>query len=318
MHIAVLIPCYNEGLTINKVVNDFRKILPQATIYVYNNNSTDNTEQEAVNAGAIVRKETEQGKGIVVLRMFRDIDADYYLMVDGDDTYPAESALEMIDTIIKEDADMVIGDRLSNKTYLNENKRPFHNFGNLLVKKLINRFFNSKLSDIFSGYRLFSRRFVKNYSSMISGFELETDLSVYCLNYGFKIREVQVQYRDRPIGSVSKLNTIKDGYKVVRLFFNLYRLYKPLSFFSFISFILLIIGFALGILPIMDYIEYSYVYRVPTAIAEVSITIIAVLLFTCGLILDNISKFDKKNFKHTLLNYDENQKNKRSKTVDYP
>ncbi len=318
MHIAVLIPCYNEGLTINKVVNDFRKILPQATIYVYNNNSTDNTEQEAVNAGAIVRKETEQGKGIVVLRMFRDIDADYYLMVDGDDTYPAESALEMIDTIIKEDADMVIGDRLSNKTYLNENKRPFHNFGNLLVKKLINRFFNSKLSDIFSGYRLFSRRFVKNYSSMISGFELETDLSVYCLNYGFKIREVQVQYRDRPIGSVSKLNTIKDGYKVVRLFFNLYRLYKPLSFFSFISFILLIIGFALGILPIMDYIEYSYVYRVPTAIAAVSITIIAVLLFTCGLILDNISKFDKKNFKHTLLNYDENQKNKRSKTVDYP
>lgn len=318
MHIAVLIPCYNEGLTINKVVNDFRKILPQATIYVYNNNSTDNTEQEAVNAGAIVRKETEQGKGIVVLRMFRDIDADYYLMVDGDDTYPAENALEMIDTIIKEDADMVIGDRLSNKTYLNENKRPFHNFGNLLVKKLINRFFNSKLSDIFSGYRLFSRRFVKNYSSMISGFELETDLSVYCLNYGFKIREVQVQYRDRPIGSVSKLNTIKDGYKVVRLFFNLYRLYKPLSFFSFISFILLIIGFALGILPIMDYIEYSYVYRVPTAIAAVSITIIAVLLFTCGLILDNISKFDKKNFKHTLLNYDENQKNKRSKTVDYP
>lgn len=318
MHIAVLIPCYNEGLTINKVVNDFRKILPQATIYVYNNNSTDNTEQEAVNAGAIVRKETEQGKGIVVLRMFRDIDADYYLMVDGDDTYPAESALEMIDTIIKEDADMVIGDRLSNKTYLNENKRPFHNFGNLLVKKLINRFFNSKLSDIFSGYRLFSRRFVKNYSSMISGFELETDLSVYCLNYGFKIREVQVQYRDRPIGSVSKLNTIKDGYKVVRLFFNLYRLYKPLSFFSFISFILLIIGFALGILPIMDYIEYSYVYRVPTAIAAVSITIIAVLLFTCGLILDNISKFDKKNFKHTLLNYDENQKNKSSKTVDYP
>lgn len=318
MHIAVLIPCYNEGLTINKVVNDFRKILPQATIYVYNNNSTDNTEQEAVNSGAIVRKETEQGKGIVVLRMFRDIDADYYLMVDGDDTYPAESALEMIDTIIKEDADMVIGDRLSNKTYLNENKRPFHNFGNLLVKKLINRFFNSKLSDIFSGYRLFSRRFVKNYSSMISGFELETDLSVYCLNYGFKIREVQVQYRDRPIGSVSKLNTIKDGYKVVRLFFNLYRLYKPLSFFSFISFILLIIGFALGILPIMDYIEYSYVYRVPTAIAAVSITIIAVLLFTCGLILDNISKFDKKNFKHTLLNYDENQKNKRSKTVDYP
>lgn len=308
MQIAVLIPCFNEGLTIRKVVTDFKTILPDATIYVYNNNSTDDTEQEALAAGAIVRNETDQGKGFVVLKMFREIDADFYLMVDGDDTYPADSASEMIDTIVKEKADMVIGDRLSNKTYLNENKRPFHNFGNLLIKKLINKFFNSELCDIFSGYRIFSKRFVKNYSSLISGFELETDLSVYCLNYGFKIREVQVQYRDRPAGSVSKLNTIKDGYKVVRLFFNLYRLYKPLSFFSFVSFILLLTGLFLGVFPIIDYIEYHYVYRVPTAIAAVSVTIIAILLFTCGLILDNISKFDKKNFKLTLLNYDENQK----------
>lgn len=311
MQIAVLIPCYNEGLTIRKVVSDFKKVLPDATIYVYNNNSSDNTVEEALAAGAVVRNETQQGKGVVVLKMFREIDADYYLMVDGDDTYPAEDAVQMVETMLHEDADMVIGDRLSNKTYLNENKRPFHNLGNILVKKLINKFFKSKLSDIFSGYRLFSRRFVKNYSSLISGFELETDLSVYCLNYGFKIREVQIKYRDRPAGSISKLNTIKDGYKVVRLFFNLYRLYKPLSFFTSVSCVLLIIGLILGIFPIIDYFEYHYVYRVPTAIAAVSVTIISVLLFTCGLILDNISKFDKKNFKHALLSYDENQKNRR-------
>ena len=311
MQIAVLIPCYNEGLTIRKVVSDFKRVLPQADIYVYNNNSTDNTVEEALAAGAIVRHELEQGKGAVVLGMFRDIDADYYLMIDGDDTYPPEAAPELIKCMEESKADMVIGDRLSNRTYLSENKRPFHNFGNLFVKRLINRFFNSKLSDIFSGYRLFNRRFVKNYSSLISGFELETDLSVYCLNYNFVIREIDIQYRDRPEGSTSKLNTIKDGYKVIRLFFNLYRLYKPLSFFSSISFILLIAGLIIGIFPIIDYIEYQYVYRVPMAIAAVAVIIISVLLFTCGLILDNISKFDKKNFKHILLQYDESQKNKR-------
>ena len=205
---------------------------------------------------------------------------------------------------------MVIGDRLSNKTYLAENKRPFHNFGNDLVKKLINKFFHSNLKDILSGYRLFSKRFVKNYSSLITGFELETDLTVYCLKYDFRIKEVQIDYRDRPEGSVSKLNTFKDGYKALKLFFNLYRLYKRLNFFGIIAFFFLLGGLILGIFPIIDYIQYQYVYKVSTAIAAVAMTIISILLYTCGLILDNISKFDKKNFKHTLLIYNENQKQK--------
>lgn len=305
MQLAVIIPCYNEGLTIRKVVSDFRAVLPEADVYVYDNNSTDNTIDEATAAGAIVRTETEQGKGAVVMTMFNEVDADYYLMVDGDDTYPAEAAREMLDCIQLHKADMVVGDRLSNKTYLAENKRPFHNLGNDLVKSLINKFFHNNVSDILSGYRLFSHRFVKNYSSLITGFELETDLTVYCLNYGFKIREVQIQYRDRPVGSFSKLNTFKDGFKVLRLFFDLYRLYKPLSFFAKISSVFLLLGLISGIFPIIDYIEYQYVYRVPMAIMAVALTITSVLLFTCGLILDNISKFDKKNFKHILLKYDE-------------
>ncbi len=308
MKTAVLIPCYNEGLTIRKVVSDFKEVLPEADIYVYDNNSTDNTVDEALAAGAIVRTETEQGKGVVVLSMFRDVEADYYLLVDGDDTYPAEAANELMECMQRYHADMVVGDRLSNKTYLAENKRPFHNFGNDLVRKLINRFFHSELHDILSGYRLFSRKFVKNYSSLITGFELETDLVIYSLNYGFRIKEVEIDYRDRPEGSVSKLNTFKDGYRVLKLFFDLYRLYKPLSFFGLISAVFFFLGLVLGMFPIIDYIEYQYVYRVPTAIAAVAMTIISILLFTCGLILDNISKFDKKNFKHILLTYNENQK----------
>lgn len=307
MRIAILIPCYNEELTIRKVVTDFKMVLPEANIYVYDNNSADNTITEACSAGAIIRSETEQGKGAVVLSMFRDIDADYYLMVDGDDTYPAEAAKDLLACMQNQNVDMVIGDRLSNKTYLAENKRPFHNFGNDLVRKLINKFYKTQLKDILTGYRLFSRRFVKNYSSLITGFELETDLTVYCLNYGFKIREVEIEYRDRPKGSVSKLNTYRDGYKVLKLFFNLYRLYKPLGFFGFLAGTFLVLGLLLGLFPIIEFIKYEYVYRVPTAIAAVSVTIISVLLFTCGLILDNISKFDKKNFKHLLIHYDDTQ-----------
>lgn len=308
MQVAVIIPCYNEGLTIRKVVTDFKRELPQALVYVYDNNSSDNTIEEAEAAGAIVRRETEQGKGAVVLTMFQEVEADYYLMVDGDDTYPAEAAGEMLECIEKYNADMVIGDRLSNKTYLAENKRPFHNFGNDLVRKLINKFFHSNLNDILSGYRMFSKRFVKNYSSLITGFELETDLAIYCLNYGFRIRQIQVDYRDRPEGSFSKLNTFTDGFRVLKLFFNLYRLYKPLNFFGIIAFIFLLAGLVLGIFPVIDYIQYQYVYKVPTAIAAVAMTIISILLYTCGLILDNISKFDRKNFKHALLNYNENRK----------
>jgi len=312
MEIAVLIPCYNEGLTIRKVVSDFKDALPGAKVYVYDNNSTDNTIEEALEAGALIGKEYEQGKAAVILRMFEEIEADYYFMVDGDDTYPAEAAKELIRCMMEYGADMVVGDRLSNKTYLKENKRLFHNFGNDLLRKLINGFFHSELKDILSGYRLFSKRFIKNYTSLITGFELETDLTIYCLNYGFRIKEVQIQYRDRPSGSVSKLDTYKDGYQVLKLFFNLYRLYRPLGFFGIFSLIFFLTGLILGIFPVMDYIEYHYVYKVPTAIAAVSLTIIGILLFTCGLILDNISKFDKKNFKHSILLYNEYRKDKKN------
>lgn len=308
MKLAVLIPCYNEELTVRKVVTDFRQALPDADIYVYDNNSTDRTIEEATAAGAIVRKETIQGKGAVVHSMFLDIDADYYIMVDGDDTYPADAAPEMMKVALERKVDMLVGDRLSNKTYEEENKRPFHNFGNDLVRKLINKFFKSDLHDILSGYRIFSHRFVKNYSSLISGFELETDLSIYCLNYDFRVAQVPITYRDRPEGSESKLDTFADGYKVLRLFLDLYRLYKPLSFFTIIASVFFFAGIIAGIFPIMEQIQYQYVYKVPTAIAAVSLVILSILLFTCGLILDNISKFDKKNFKHALLTFDENHK----------
>ena len=308
MKLAVLIPCYNEDVTIRKVVTDFRQALPDADIYVYDNNSTDRTIEEATAAGAIVRKETIQGKGAVVHSMFLDIDADYYILVDGDDTYPADAAPEMMKVVLDQKVDMLVGDRLSNKTYEEENKRPFHNFGNDLVRKLINKFFKSDLHDILSGYRIFSYRFVKNYSSLISGFELETDLSIYCLNYDFRVAQVPITYRDRPEGSESKLDTFGDGYKVLRLFLDLYRLYKPLSFFTIIASVFFFAGIIAGIFPIMEQIQYQYVYKVPTAIAAVSLVILSILLFTCGLILDNISKFDKKNFKHALLTFDENHK----------
>lgn len=301
LRIAVLIPCYNEGLTINKVVEDFRTVLPQASIYVYDNNSTDNTIIEAKRAKAIVRTETRQGKGAVVLTMFREVDADCYILVDGDDTYPAKASLDLLECMKQTNADMVIGDRISNKTYVEENKRPFHNLGNKLVCRLINNFFHSNLNDILSGYRLFSKRFIKNYTSLITGFELETDLTIYSLNYSFRIEQVSIVYRDRPMGSISKLSTFRDGYKVIKLFLDLYRLYKPISFFSLMAFFTLLSGLILGIFPIVEYLDYQYVYKVPTLIAAITMIILSVLLFTCGLILDNISKFDRKNFKHALL-----------------
>lgn len=306
--VAVLIPCYNEGITIFKVVEDFRKSLPQAAIYVYDNNSTDNTISEAKRAGAIVRKETIQGKGAVVLSMFLDIEADYYLLVDGDDTYPADVAPEMIQKTVNNKVDMLIGDRISNNTYTTENKRPFHNFGNDLVKGLINKFFKSKLNDILSGYRIFSKRFVKNYTSLISGFEIETDLAIFALHYNLKVDQYPIQYRDRPAGSVSKLNTFSDGYKVLKLFLDLYRLYKPLSFFTLISAFFFIIGILVGLAPIIEQLKYHYVFKVPTALCAVGLVVVSILLFICGLILDNITKFDKKNFKHTLLKYNEENK----------
>lgn len=295
--IAVLIPCYNEEVTISKVVNDFKQYLPQADIYVYDNNSQDNTIELAKKAGAIVKQEKKQGKANVVFTMFAEIDADIYIMIDGDDTYPVDCIEEMLSQFENDNCDMLVGDRLSNKSYKKENKRPLHNFGNGLVKNLINIFFGSELKDILSGYRIFSKKFVKNYASTIKGFELETDLSIYALNYHLRIEEYPIKYRDRPEGSFSKLNTFVDGFKVIKLFLNLVRLYKPFIFFGLISLIMLILSIGFLIIPIKEYFEHQYVYKVPTLIFGVMLLIVSVLSFITGLILDNISIIDKKNFK---------------------
>ncbi|MCA6066816.1 glycosyltransferase family 2 protein [Chryseobacterium sp. RG1] len=295
--IAVLVPCYNEALTIEKVVKDFQQHIPEAEIFVYDNNSKDATVEIATKAGAIVGNEKKQGKANVVFRMFREIDADLYIMIDGDDTYPVECIREMVDQFTKNNCDMLVGDRLSNKSYKKENKRAFHNFGNNLVRNLINIFFGSELKDILSGYRIFSRKFVKNYASSIKGFELETDLSIYALHYGLAIEEYSINYRDRPEGSVSKLNTFTDGFKVIKLFFNLVRLYKPLLFFGMVSIVLFVLGILFMIIPIREYFEYQYVYKVPTLIFSIMLIIVSILSLATGLILDNISIIDKKNFK---------------------
>ncbi|KMQ65984.1 glycosyl transferase family protein [Chryseobacterium sp. FH2] len=295
--IAVLVPCYNEALTIGKVVKDFKTFLPEAEIFVYDNNSKDGTSDIAKEAGAIVRHERRQGKANVVFKMFREIDADIYIMIDGDDTYPVDCVQEMVNQFIENNCDMLVGDRLSNNSYKKENKRAFHNFGNNLVRSLINVFFGSELKDILSGYRIFSRKFVKNYASTIKGFELETDLSIYSLHNGLSIEEYSINYRDRPEGSESKLNTFTDGFKVIKLFFNLVRLYKPLLFFGAVAGVLFVIGLLFMIVPIKEYFEYKYVYKVPTLIFSIMLVIVSLLSFMTGLILDNISIIDKKNFK---------------------
>jgi len=295
--IAVLVPCYNEALTIEKVVRDFQQHIPEAEIFVYDNNSKDATVEIATKAGAVVGNEKKQGKANVVFRMFREIDADLYIMIDGDDTYPVECIRDMVNQFTENKCDMLVGDRLSNNSYKKENKRAFHNFGNNLVRNLINIFFGSELKDILSGYRIFSRKFVKNYASSIKGFELETDLSIYALHYGLAIEEYSINYRDRPEGSVSKLNTFTDGFKVIKLFFNLVRLYKPLLFFGMVSIILFVLGILFMIIPIREYFEYQYVYKVPTLIFSIMLIIVSILSLATGLILDNISIIDKKNFK---------------------
>lgn len=303
MEIAILIPCLNEELTIKSVVDSFIKELPNSTIYVYDNNSDDNTFKVASETKAIVKRELKKGKANVVLRMFNEIEADLYVMIDGDDTYPVETIKEMINLQIEQNADMVIGDRISSGAYKNQNKRKFHNFGNSLIKTLINSFFKTNISDVLSGYRVFSKRFVKNYASSIKGFELETDLTLFCLNYDLRIEQYPINYRERPANSKSKLNTFNDGFKVINLFFNLYRLYKPLHFFSVISLFIALVSLGLGYFPVKEYIikPDHYITKVPTAILAVSLMIIALLLFCCGLILDNLSKYDKRNFKQILL-----------------
>lgn len=288
--IAILIPCYNEEKTIKKVVGDFRKVLPEATVYVYDNNSKDQTSDIAQKSGAIVRKEFRQGKGFVVQKMFREIDADLYLLVDGDDTYPAEDAKKLVDVSIEYDVDIVVGDRLSNGTYAQENKRGFHNFGNALVKNMVNLFFKSNLKDIMSGYRVFSKKFVKNYPILVGGFQLETDMTIFALDRKFTIREVPIIYRDRPEGSVSKLNTYSDGLKVVIVIFNLFRYYRPFLYFSLFALLFAITGLVIGLPVVLEYLKTSYISKVPSAILASGLMILGVLSLVCGLILDAIKR----------------------------
>ncbi|MBE6707451.1 MAG: glycosyltransferase [Ruminococcaceae bacterium] len=292
--IAILIPCYNESQTIAKVVRDFREALPEADIYVYDNNSTDGTDKIAAEAGAIVRYEYRQGKGNVIRSMFRDIDADCYLMIDGDDTYPAQHAREMCDLVLNKGVDMVIGDRLSS-TYFKENKRPFHNVGNRTVRFLINKIFKSRVKDIMTGYRAFSKPFVKNFPVLSKGFEIETEMTIHALDKNFLLEEIPVEYRDRPAGSVSKLNTVSDGIKVLMTIFRLFSEYKPLRFFSIISTALVLLGTGFIIPVLVDYFRFGTVERFPTLFVCVACYIIAALLWSCGIILHAVAK------KHRML-----------------
>jgi glycosyltransferase involved in cell wall biosynthesis len=296
MEIAVLVPCYNEELTIQKVIKDFKSQLPEAKIYVYDNNSSDKTIDKATEAGAIVGQEFTQGKANVIRRMFREIEADVYIMVDGDDTYPANEVKRLLEPVASGHFDVVIGDRLTNGTYSAENKRRFHQFGNNSVKFLINKLFKANLKDIMSGYRVFNKRFVKNYPVLCKGFELETEMSIFALNNGLAIKEIPVVFQDRPEGSFSKLNTFSDGRKVILTIFNLFRHYRPFLFFGTLSVLFLIASIVVGMPVILEYINYKYIYKVPSAILASGLMLISIFTFSIGLILDTISIIDKKNF----------------------
>ena len=293
--IAVLIPCYNESKTIEKVVKDYKKALPEADIYVYDNNSTDGTAEIAEKAGAIIKHEYRQGKGNVIRSMFRQIDADCYLMVDGDNTYPAESAREMCDLVLERKADMVVGDRLSS-TYFTENKRPFHNFGNRIVRFLINKLFKNKIKDIMTGYRAFSYEFAKTFPVLSKGFEIETEMTIHAVDKNFMIQEIPVTYRDRPEGSVSKLNTYKDGFKVLKLIATLFKEYKPFFFFNIVAVLLAIISLIFVVPVFNEYFQTGLVLKFPTLIVGGFVMLAAILSFVCGVILDVIVKKHRQLF----------------------
>lgn len=291
--IAVLIPCYNESKTIEKVVKDYKRVLKDADIYVYDNNSTDGTDEIAKKAGAIVKYEYRQGKGNVIRSMFRDIDASCYLMVDGDDTYPAEDAKKMCDLILEGKADMVIGDRLSS-TYFQENKRPFHNFGNRIVRWLINKLFKNNIKDIMTGYRAFSYEFVKTFPILSKGFEIETEMTIHAVDKNFMLVEMPVSYRDRPSGSVSKLNTYKDGMRVLKTIATLFKEYRPAFFFNVVAGILLIISMLMLTPVFVEYFKTGLVPRFPTLIVGGVILTVSLLLWICGIILQVIVKKHKQ------------------------
>ena len=299
--IAVLIPCYNEAPTIAKVVGDFRRALPGAIVYVYDNNSTDGTAEIAERAGAVVRHERIQGKGNVVRRMFQEIDAACYVMADGDDTYPAENAPALVRRVLEEQADMVVGDRLSS-TYFEENKRPFHNFGNSLVRWAINRIFRCDIKDVMTGYRAFSYRFVKSFPVVSGGFELETEMTAHAVMMNMAVANELVDYRDRPAGSVSKLNTVRDGIRVIRTVLRLFRCYRPLRFFAALALLLVLITAAVFIPAVLiPYHHTGLVERFPTLIVCGFAAIAAILSFFNGMLLDTIMQKERREFEYRLV-----------------
>ncbi len=305
--IAVLIPCYNEAKTIEKVVRDFRQALPEAVIYVYDNNSTDSTPEIAEKAGAVVRHEYKQGKGNVIRRMFREIDALCYIMADGDDTYPADYAREMCNKVLEKGADMVVGDRLSS-TYYDENKRPFHNFGNDLVKKSINFIFKSDIKDIMTGYRAFSYEFVKTYPVLSRGFEIETEMSIHAIDKNMYVENVEVEYRDRPEGSESKLNTFSDGFKVIKTIIRLFRDYKPFAFFSVISSVLFILALIFFIPVLIDYFKTGLVAKFPTLIVCGFVVMASIQSMFSGLTLESLRRKSKQDFEMKLIQANNDKK----------
>ena len=305
--IAVLIPCYNEEKTIGKVVRDAKAALPEAVIYVYDNNSTDRTVEIAKAEGAVVRHEYKQGKGNVIRRMFREIDAQCYLMIDGDDTYPLENAPEMVDKVLTYQADMVVGDRLSS-TYFTENKRPFHNFGNSLVRSSINWLFRSDIKDIMTGYRAFNYKFVKTFPVISAGFEIETEMTIHAVNYKMQVENVIVDYRDRPAGSESKLNTYKDGIKVLYKIVQLFKNYKPFGFFGVISLLLMVLAAALFTPVFMEYLQTGLVPKFPTLIVSGFLALAAIQSFFSGMILSEIAAKERREFEYRLNCMEEREK----------
>jgi glycosyltransferase involved in cell wall biosynthesis len=298
--IAVLIPCYNEEKTIEKVIRDVRSVLPGSCIYVYDNNSTDKTAKLAGEAGAIVRRERQQGKGNVIRRMFREIDAQVYLMLDGDDTYPLGAAREMVDKVRHEQADMVVGDRLSS-TYFTENKRPFHNFGNSLMRFGINSLFHTKIIDVMTGYRAFSYTFVKTFPVVSTGFEIETEMTVHAVNYRLRVENVVVDYRDRPEGSVSKLSTFRDGFRVIRKLIQMYRNYRPLRFFGALGVLLIFLGLLLVAPVVNEYLATGLVPRFPTLIVCGFMALAGIQSIFSGMILEVLTAKDRRDFEHLLI-----------------
>ena len=297
--IAVLIPCYNESRTIEKVVKDFKRALPEATVYVYDNNSTDHTDEIARKAGAVVRYEYQQGKGNVIRRMFREIDAQCYIMTDGDDTYPAEFAPEMVKKVLEKNADMVVGDRLSS-TYFNENKRLFHNFGNSLVRAAINVMFKTKIKDIMTGYRAFSYQFVKSFPVLSKGFEIETEMSIHAVDKNMRIENVIIEYRDRPAGSESKLNTYSDGMKVLKTIMKMYQNYRPLAFFGTLAAVLMLLSIGFFIPVFVVFLQTGTVPHFPTLIVCGFVALAAIQSFFSGMILQNMVRKNRQDFEMEL------------------